>query len=71
MKYLVLIAFSVGAFVSIRIQTNNIAKALYTEGCLDVALKVRDSGQVSTYLIAERFCLARQKSLEEFMGPFD
>lgn len=69
MKYLILIVCSVLAFVSIRIQTNEVAKALYVEGCLDSSIMLAKIGKSQESEAVKSFCEKRKLSLDSWMKP--
>lgn len=70
MKFIILILTTILAIVYIRVQTNEVAKSLYVEGCLDSSIKLRVAGKEIEAKYIERFCEARRLSLEEYMLPF-
>jgi hypothetical protein len=70
MKYLILILASLAAIVSLRVQTNDIAKNMYSEGCYDSALKLERIGKPEESKLIYRFCDARKKSLDQYMDAF-
>lgn len=71
MKYLILILAATAAMIYMRVQTNNIAKGMYLEGCNDTALKLKLLGkQVESEQIT-KFCAARKEALDQYMNAFE
>lgn len=70
MKYFILILAAVLGILSIRVQSNNLSKAMYVEGCNDSALKLKLSGKIEESEQITRFCAARKEALDQFMNAF-
>ena len=70
MKYLILILTAIAATVYVRVQTNEIAKGMYIEGCNDTALKLQLLGKFEESEQITKFCAARKEALDQYMNAF-
>lgn len=70
-KYAVLIIVAISAGLFIRTKSNDVAKAMYNEGCSDVVLKLRTIGRFEDAEHMSRFCAARKTSLDQYFGVFE
>ena len=71
MKYLILILAASAAMIYMRVQTNEIAKGMYLEGCNDTALKLRLLGKAEESEQITKFCAARKEALDQYMNAFE
>ena len=71
MKYLVLILVAALATMYLRVQTTELGKGMYFEGCSDASLKLKKVGKIEESAMIERFCKDRKQALDEFVKPFE
>lgn len=69
-KYVLLAIVALLAGLSIRYQSDKVAKAMYVEGCLDTTIKIAQTGDVKMSAYITRFCTARKSALDQYFGAF-
>ncbi len=65
-KYIVLALVAISAGLYIRHQSNEVAKAMYVEGCKDTTIKLNQRGETQLAVFIGSFCNARKQALDAY-----